>query len=393
MWGIFKIINLFYFFFSSFAWWSFFFPRNYIPVFVDIIMMICLMFSGFKLRITQRAVIILVTLFLFSAFSGYILMPMYGLVVFFTYLPALFLYVLPSPKKLELLSFVTKWFSLILLFSIVVYFATYIISFPVLGVFKAEDLNYPPYDNYLFFIKQRMYDNFVYRFNAWYLEPGHLAMIGSLLLFANKFNFKQNKYLWIILTGIFLSFSLAGYIITIIGFALLYVKSIPKLVIFIVALIGLNWFITDIWNGGDNPVNVLIFERLQFDRDKGISGNNRTTEMTDNFFEECVKDGTIILGVRTMKADNLRIRGAGYKIFILRYGLISLMFVLIIYMLLQNPKANKRYAYSFFILIIVIFIQRAYPNWYSWLLPFVLGIGVSLRTKPNYFIKLRLNED
>ncbi|MDE7343204.1 MAG: hypothetical protein K2N19_04215, partial [Muribaculaceae bacterium] len=42
------------------------------------------------------------------------------------------------------------------------------------------------------------------------------------------------------------------------------------------------------------------------------------------------------------------------------------------------PKgANVRYSASFVLIIILVFLQRAYPDWYSWLLPYVLGIGIS----------------
>lgn len=381
MWGIFKILSLFYYFFSSYAWWSFLMPRNIIVAFLGTSMALCLMFAQFNVNITKRSMHILILIFLFAIFGMYQINMSNGLLTFFSYFPAFLLFVLPRDKKLNLLNFISKWYSIILALSIVVYGLTYIVNLPSIGSFIAEDLNYPPYENYILFIKQSMYDNYVYRFNGMFLEPGHQAMISGILLFANKYDFINKKYLLIPLIAILISFSLAGYVILFIGVILLYTKSIIKLIGLGIMLLMLNLFVTELWNDGDNPVNYLIFSRLEYDDDKGITGNNRTIKQTDDYFDKCVKDGTIFLGVRNNKQDKYRIRGAGYKIYLIRYGILSALIVIGIYILLINPKCNRRYGISFFLLMTLIFLQRAYPTWYSWLLPYVLGTGIYLRNR------------
>ena len=153
MWKLFKITNLLYFFASSYAWWSFSFPANIMLVIFNIIMMACLMTCPFRMVFTKRAVYITVTIFAIAAISTYLINISLGLVSFFNYIPALFLFILPLRYKQDLLVFITKWYSAILVLSLVTYALTYIVSIPTIGSFHPENLNYPPYENYVFFIK------------------------------------------------------------------------------------------------------------------------------------------------------------------------------------------------------------------------------------------------
>ena len=60
--------------------------------------------------------------------------------------------------------------------------------------------------------------------------------------------------------------------------------------------------------------------------------------------------------------------------------------------MLINPKANRRFSISFFLFICIIFLQRAYPGWYSWLLPYVLGIGIT-RDMNHLFSQTHHNDE
>ncbi len=375
MWSAFSFLCLYLFFASSSAWWSYLLPQNPMLVLINFLLILSLHFSSIKTRFNNRTTIILFVILLYSITSAYLIHLSYGLYIFFSYLPALLLYMLPRKKMGELLQFITKWYAVIIGISMCIYGLTIILNVPDIGLFKVPNMTYHPYKNYILFIKITNTADLVYRFNGPFLEPGHQAMISGILLFANRLKFKSNPYLWIILFAIIISFSLAGYIILGIGLILIYIKSISKLIGFAVLILLANYVITDLWNDGDNPVNLLIVDRLSLDEEKGISGNNRTIGNTDNFFNENVKNGRIILGVRNLNEENRFIVGAGYKIFLLRFGLVSAFFVAYLYYLLITPGSNRRYAYSFFFLMFLIFLQRAYPMWFSWLLPYVLGIG------------------
>lgn len=388
MWLLFKLVSIVYFFSSSFVWWSFSLPTNLMLVFFNFIMLLCLMTSPFRLIITRKSIYVFIIIILLTLYSSFLINISVGMYIFFSYFPALLLYILPKIYKIDLLKFITKWYSIILGLSICVFFLTEVTSLPKFGSFHPENLDYNYYDNYIFFIKQRISNNFAYRFNGPFLEPGHQAMISGILLFANKYDFKRNKILCIPLLAILISFSLAGYVVLVLGLLLIFTKSIINLIWLGVIFISVNIFVSTIWNDGDNPVNMLIFKRLEYDDDKGISGNNRTVKQTDFFYNKSVENGSIITGVRSMKEDSKKIRGAGYKIFLLRYGVISLLFTLLLYVSLIGSKSNKRYSLSFLVLISMIFLQRAYPTWYSWLLPYTLAVNIILNRK-HFLTKYR----
>lgn len=380
MWTLFKLINLIYLMVSSYVWFSFLLPGNYIPVVVSIIMLTCFAFGGFNIRMTKRVYALSCILILYFLYNVYILGISYGLLSLFSYIPAVLLFMLDISRQEQLLRFVTKWFSIIMGISISVYLIENVLSLPHFSFLpKSLEMSYLPFDNYIFFLKNKMYETElvgINRFSGPFLEPGHQSLICSLLLFANRFRMKDLPCMWILVVSIFISFSLAGYLILLIGFCLIVIKNIVTLVSLGLVFLGSWYGVSQVWNEGNNPINVLIVNRLQFDSSKGIAGNNRTIIQTDYFFKHCVEDGTIWTGVRTQEEMRFKIRGAGYKIFMLRYGIVACCFVTCIYLLLIPRHTNSRYAISFFILIILIFLQRSYPGWYSWLLPYTLGLGI-----------------
>lgn len=313
----------------------------------------------------------------------------YGILVFFTYLPAIPLFNLSLREKIHTLEFVTKWFSILMCISLGLFLLTRVINLPApLGTFILRDDDfYPPFRNFLFFIENtNIYASVFYRFNGPFLEPGHLATICSLLLLANKFKFKENKYLWIILTCVLLSFSLAGYVLTSLGYLLIKLKN-WKSVVSIAAITSILFlFVTEFWNSGDNPINTMIVERLESDQKKGIKGNNRTTERTDAYFKTLNENRQLWTGIGSIEKNN-KIVGAGYKIYLIRYGIISTIFIFLLYYKLIPKYANKRYAYIFLFILIATFMQRAYPQWYSWVLSFTLGVGTT--SSKNLYISVK----
>ncbi len=364
------------YFMTSFVWWSFSLPINATVAVLDVLMLACLYFDKKKYMVFKNIPLILAVIILLSVLSAYTLGINYGLSNFFVYLPAVMLYVLKPEWKADLLSFITKWFSIIMGISILVYLAASIDIIPPIGRFVAGDLPYPPYENFIFFIKSTKNSTF-YRFNGPFLEPGHLSMIAAILLYANKYDFKKDRFLWVLLLTIVLSFGLAGYVITIIGFLMIKLKSLRNVMILSVVSLASVYVVTNLWNDGDNPVNLLIFERLQYDEKKGITGNNRTVKETDRLYRTSSKHGDLWLGLGKDGINNHSIRGAGLKIYLLRYGILSAILIFCLYWLLMPRKCDKRYAYSFLVLMTLIFLQRAYPSWYTWLLPYILGIGVT----------------
>lgn len=379
MWNVFKVVTFIYFLISSYAWFGTLLPQHYMPPLICALMLICTAVGNFHLQFTQRAYALGGVLLLFVAYTTLTVNIQQGGVVFFSLLPALILYVLNKEHQKNLLRFLTNALGILLIFSVVYYGLGFVVNLPH-GSFKVPNNDfYPTFDNYYLFLKSDLYMSQkadTNRFAAFFLEPGHLSMICCLVMFANRFQFKKYPILWIYLVCVAISFSLVGYIIFFVAFALLRIRNIATMMATVVLVAGSWLFFTEIWQNGDNPVNVLIFERMKLDESKGIKGNNRTTKQTDYFFRQCVKDGTILTGIGNNDNMGQKVMGAGYKIYMLRYGIFAAMFAALYYLMLINPRANKRYAYSFFCVIALLFLQRAYPLWFAWLSTYTLGIGI-----------------
>lgn len=382
---IFQITNLIFFILSSYAWVIFLLPVN--PVYA--LLSITVIFTGHcllqsKSLLAKRTIILAFLLSIITIWSLVCIGVSYSLLQFICFAPAITLFNTPKPLQEATLKFVTKWFAVFISISLGIFILTRFTSLPPLGVFKVPNDNfYPKYNNYLLFIESTsIFNLFFYRFNGPFLEPGHLSIICSLLIFANKYDFKHNKYLWILLVCIILSLSLAGYIICVIGYLFLKVKN-KKAIFLMTTLISITFIcVTMVWNEGKNPVNELIFSRLEYDEEKGVTGNNRTPGVTDRFFKKNWENGNLWTGLGL--SENSAIAGAGYKVFFLRYGIISALLIFLFYMNLIPKNCSRRFAISFIALIILLFMQRAYPGWYSWLFTFTIGCGCSRDNLPKH---------
>lgn len=379
MWFLFKLINLVYFLTSSYIWWSFSLPGNAFLVIVFVLLIGTLILAKVPLEFTRRSTQLFFLLVILTGWGWYILGPSFGFLTFFSYFPAVLLFCLPEWEKGNLLHFITKWYGVMMAIALVVYVLVFLGMMPSFGKFVAGDMDYPPYDNFIFWVQTPMYSGEHLRFNGPFLEPGHQSMISTFILFANGYDFKRRPLLWVLLACVLISLSLAGYVLCGLGYAVLKIKSVKPLLYTLIGGTAFFFIVTDLWNGGDNPVNTAIFSRLEVDKDKGIKGNNRTFGNTDSYFQEAIGSEIFWLGVGNQEVDKKNIGGAGFKIFILRYGVIFLAIVTLFYLSLMTPGANKRVAWGFFLLIAAAFLQRGYPSWYSWLLPYVLTIGCSVR--------------
>lgn len=379
------ILSLFYFLASSYCWIKIFVPKlHYFLIFYDALFILYILKINVG-SLTTKTIRPLIFLFLITGFTivsenNYLI----ALTTFLTYLPAFLLWLLPDIQKKQMLSFITKWFSIILLISLGMFFVTSVTTMPSIGKYDSGNSFYPIFKNYVFYLESpALYGT--YRFNGPFLEPGHMAIIIAFLLFANNYDFRNNKYLYILSAALIFSFSLAGWMLTLIGWVLLNLRKIKILIPSIIILGTAYWISTSIDNG-NNLVNAMIISRLEFDKDKGIKGNNRFAQGTDILYDKMFKDGSIWQGKGSTfkRAD---IAGAGYKIYFIRQGVLMGLLVLVYYISLGSYYPDKRYTICFLIVLMACFLSRGYPMWYSWLLPFVLGTSLH-----NSYLKLTSKE-
>lgn len=127
-------------------------------------------------------------------------------------------------------------------------------------------------EDYFFFIHNP--DLLFPRFYAIFEEPGALGVLLSFVIVANRFNFKEKKFLVIIL-GLIFTYSLAGYLLFFAGFVFQKVKKLKLfflyLGILILVLTFLYYLLKDV-----KVLQWLIFDRLANFNEQGLT--HRTSD-------------------------------------------------------------------------------------------------------------------
>lgn len=373
MWTIFKIINLWWLLTSTFAWPMLGFPQLLLLLAANFGLLFSLSFQPITFSVDSKTGWVLLAILGLTLWHIWLDGFSTGVMTALQYTPVLFLMQLPYEYLKDLLKFTTKWYAILLIPGLFLYWITIFIPLPSFGKFVHGD--YLPYKNYLFYIKSTYDELRMARFNAFFLEPGHQAIVSSFLIMANRYEFKKCRWLIINIVAIIFSLSLAGYLLTLIGFLLLKINSVAKGLI-TVGIVGTIVGVALLWDGGDNTLNEMIIARMEYDKNKGIEGNNRFFNDTDFEYERAI--GTQYFWTSLKGHANMSlIGGAGYKIYILHYGMVSAILALFFYISVIPQNPNYRYTISFLILLILCFMQRAYPYWYSWLFPYIVGIYIA----------------
>ncbi len=373
MWNLFKITNLLWLLISTYWWITANINQGPILIVINVLMIFFLCSLPIKIRLGAREGIIFLLITLISLWFIYIDGPVMGLVTFMMYIQVFYLFHLPLEYKEDLLSFATKWYGILISISLLFYAASLFITLPSIGMFNHPP--YPPYTNHVFYIKTTFDYGHFERFNAFFLEPGHQAILSTFMIMANRFRMKECPWLWPLLLAVLFSFSLAGYLLLFGAYCLMKINTVWKGLAVagacaVVVVGALNWA------GGDNTLYELIISRLEKDESQGIKGNNRYYNDTDFVYSQAVKKGDIVVGVKNKTNMDL-VGGAGFKIYSIHYGLIGVILSFLLYVSIIPQKPDYRYTISFLIIICLCFLQRAYPTWYSWLFPYITGIYIA----------------
>ena len=277
--------------------------------------------------------------------------------------------------KVDLFQFFTKAFAIILSISVFAWILYLIgISWPHFEV-EFGDEQYE-FSNYYFFLYNRADDIMPFpRFSSLFLEPGQLGMITSFLLCANRFDLKRKEVLAIFIGTIF-TFSLAAYmLLAISSFVYLISYSKNRILNITVWSIFLIWFYSffSTYNNGVNVINDLIFSRFGSGNDDIIQ-NNRFSENMDYYFTSFINSGEVVTGIGSVKYEKLFLgANAGYKVFLIQYGIVGTLLIFIFYLTVVLGKTTKM-AWVLLLVYILCFLQAAYPLWECELLLFIVAI-------------------
>jgi hypothetical protein len=118
----------------------------------------------------------------------------------------------------ETLTFVSKFLAILFIPSLVLHLIFVVTSFPPSIPFTVEGNSMYLFYNYGILIKNISFEHEAVRFSSIFLEPGFLGTLCALLLYANRFQFKDKWWMYSIMLALLLSLSLAGYVTTLLGY-------------------------------------------------------------------------------------------------------------------------------------------------------------------------------
>ena len=294
----------------------------------------------------------------------------------FSVFPIIFIH---NRYKIEFVGFVTKGYAWLVVLSVIARILAEC-GFPSLGhLHWSGSDGYGLYSTFIFYVKSSFYG---IRFNGPFLEPGHLGMMSAFLLFLNKYEWEKKEVV-IIAFSIALTLSLAGILLSVLGYIILgvYKGGLAKWkmfisVFFLICMVALGG---TVYNGGDNAVNTFILSRLQLNDDGSVSGNNRAYGVIPLYYARMWSDLNLLL----YGYDNQTIEwiftktnsgGTGFVVWTLIHGLVGVLTAALFYIETCLFSKNKRYALFAFLFVCLVFWQRSYPFWQSWLICFLYGI-------------------
>ncbi|WP_297904349.1 hypothetical protein [uncultured Parabacteroides sp.] len=298
-----------------------------------------------------------------------------------------FVILFSDDEKRNLVRLFTKVYSVILFMSIIAYvFYLLDISMPYTIMRYEYNTGYPSFRNYTFLII-RNETEFFSRFQSIFLEPGHVGMISSLLLYVNQYNLKRIP-VFVIFISVLLSFSLAAYVLLVLGMTLYYVmksKHYFRRVLHVSFFLGSVVVISVIFyvNNPDSVYSKFVVARLDYDEERGISGNNRTNNQFDYYYDKVfLQSNDVLLGIGDEEfARRFGSGNSSYETFIVQNGVISLIFLFVFYCILVCRCLSPVYV-GLLILYVASFLQRPYALWEVELFLF-MSAGSILKYKCN----------
>lgn len=292
-----------------------------------------------------------------------------------------FVLFLNDEHKKELLKYFTIGVALILFVSLIGWILLLVGVHLPHNIIHHPDLSYE-FDNYYLFLKSSY--RYFPRFQSFFLEPGILGMVTAFLLYANRFDLKRKEVVIILIATIF-SFSLASYILTTFSAFVFIILNIKRKVLILVVssvllLLGYLFFLN--LNKGNNAINRLIISRLEVKKSNIIDYNRFSTDF--NGFYTRLKGKDLIFGIGSKKYNKIKWEAgnAGYKVFIVQYGILGAVLVLLFYFSLV--LINKSNLLLFLLVVYILcFVQAAYPLWLGIVLIFMTSMPNLKRVKVN----------
>ena len=285
-----------------------------------------------------------------------------------------------SEERASLIKIFINLYAGVLLLSLIIYFIV-ILGVPV---YSYEVPISDPYYSWGFrnclFLILPMPSLPYYRFQSIFLEPGHVGMISSLILYTIRYNIKSWQGIIILLSSL-LSMSLASYMLLFLGM-IIYKLSLGNFFKTITLFLMIIMTCTLIYSFLPNSYfSQAILLRLEYDKDKGFIGNNRTTEGFEYYYDnKFYKTESVLWGIGSDLGDISDKGGnSSYKVFIVQHGILGLVLLALFFVTIALYSKSP-FIKGLLLLYAASFWQRPYALWEVELFLF---ISIALLVKQN----------
>jgi hypothetical protein len=182
-------------------------------------------------------------------------------------------------------------------------------------------------NNYYFYLEE---GNSIFpRFYSVFDEPGVLGTISTFLLFAFKYDLKNRKNLVIFIAAC-LTFSLAFYFLSFLGYFLLNIRKTKTLLISLSILCFMIIVYLFLNNFGES-FDFLVVHRLKNFNDFGI--DQRMSDSLNQYYSDFIQSKYVLFGMGSnfFSLNAGLLSGQGYRIFVIEYGYFGVFLIFILY--------------------------------------------------------------
>lgn len=210
--------------------------------------------------------------------------------------------------------------------------------------------------NYGWFVMFQGIERF--RFYSVFDEPGVLGTLSAFLLYAEKYNFK-NIWNAIVLIGAIFTLSTAFFVLTFIGIIWIKRFNLKFLLLLFILLFGTIALLVKYY-ADDPTIQSMIINRLLSEDDFSTLIDNRSSDLISYYFEKFIVSKDLLFGYGYNKLVQLNLltgSGASYKFFIMEYGFVGLISIILVYFILLKRNFNYE-GLGCLIIFILSFFQR-----------------------------------
>ena len=349
---------LFYVLHSMHAWFMLGIPKIWYSIFFLLITIVALTKRYFKFSTHLVPIFTFFLMFVWMKITGSLFGIIEGGINAF-----LFATILSLKEKyiLSVLQFVTKSLSVILLISIIGFFL-YKIGLPLPSTrLNTTDLLFGTNLNNFYLFVYNLSPHTFARFQSVFLEPGYLTLGVAPLLFLHKYDVR-NKQVLILLFAQLLSFSLAGYIILVVGYIFSslcssekgkYISLLYGLALIVIILMVMALFL------GQDFFQTMILDRLQI-VDGSLAGDDRSSAYLDFQYEKMMLTDDKWFGIG-YDADFSDKGVSGYKLFVVQHGILGGILVVLAY-ISSVRKVGLNYNTGLVFVTLLMLYQNSYPD-------------------------------